>query len=464
MSAGSSGAGPKNPRIAHCVGFYFPEGVGGTEVYVQDLRAALMRHSVDGYVVAATDKAYASYMWEGTPVLRYPSNWANIRDYGLGRSRAGLSKFQELILENAPDIFHLHSWTAGAGLQHLSQVAQLGIPCVVTMHVPSALCLRGTMLLHGVEACDGRIDDRRCAQCWSASRGLPAPLAYALSRLPRMSFSGGWALKASSPAVTLLSARARVDTHARELHQMAAFCERIVAPSQWVYSALAANGIDAAKLTISRQAVAESLVERARATPHKDSSRELTIGFIGRLQHYKGAHVLLEAMAQIPAEIPIRLRIAGSGTEVPYLRTLASAAEKDRRIEFCGPIGHDEVPEFMSRIDVLAVPSNYMETGPLVVLEAYAFGLPVMGADLGGIAERIRDGVDGWLLPFDDSRAWATAMRDVALDRANLRRLTGNILPSRTMADVASEMAEVYRQVLEGRTSSARGEEDAGRG
>jgi glycosyltransferase involved in cell wall biosynthesis len=118
----------------------------------------------------------------------------------------------------------------------------------------------------------------------------------------------------------------------------------------------------------------------------------------------------------------------------------------------------------MSRIDVLAVPSNYMETGPLVVLEAYAFGLPVMGADLGGIAERIRDGVDGWLLPFDDSRAWATAMRDVALDRANLRRLTGNILPSRTMADVASEMAEVYRQVLEGRTSSARGEEDAGRG
>jgi hypothetical protein len=55
-------------------------------------------------------------------------------------------------------------------------------------------------------------------------------------------------------------------------------------------------------------------------------------------------------------------------------------------------------------------------------------------------------------------------MRDVALDRAKLRRLTGNILPSRTMADVASEMAEVYRQVLEGRTSSARGEEDAGRG
>jgi glycosyltransferase involved in cell wall biosynthesis len=245
---------------------------------------------------------------------------------------------------------------------------------------------------------------------------------------------------------------------------MAALCERIVAPSEWVYSALAANGIDTGKLTISRQAVAESLVERARATPRKEGTRELTIGFIGRLQHYKGAHILIEAMAQIPAEIPIRLRIAGSGTEVAYLRTLAGAAEKDKRIEFCGPIAREEVPDFMSQIDVLAVPSNYMETGPLVVLEAYAFGLPVMGADLGGIAERIRDGIDGWLLPFDDSRAWAAAMRDAALDRPKLRRLAANILPSRTMADVASEMAEVYRQVLEDRQPSVRDEAGAGRG
>ena len=47
----------RKPRIAHCVGFYFPDQVGGTEVYVQDLVPALARRSVDGYVIAATDKA-----------------------------------------------------------------------------------------------------------------------------------------------------------------------------------------------------------------------------------------------------------------------------------------------------------------------------------------------------------------------------------------------------------------------
>jgi len=55
-------------------------------------------------------------------------------------SRAGLSKFQELILENAPDIFHLHSWTAGAGLRHLSQVISWEFPASspCTFHPPCA--------------------------------------------------------------------------------------------------------------------------------------------------------------------------------------------------------------------------------------------------------------------------------------------------------------------------------------
>jgi len=142
------------------------------------------------------------------PVIRYPNNWASIREYAPTRPRAGLSKFQELILENRPDIFHLHSWTSGAGLNHLSQIAQLGIPCIVTMHVPSALCMRGTMLLHGRQACDGLIDEKRCAQCWSEFRGVPSSLAYAMARLPRMSFEVlGPTNKIMSRAVTLLSAR-----------------------------------------------------------------------------------------------------------------------------------------------------------------------------------------------------------------------------------------------------------------
>ena len=61
-------------------------------------------------------------------------------------------------------------------------------------------------------------------------------------------------------------------------------------------------------------------------------------------------------------------------------------------------------PAFLSRIDVLAVPSQWLETGPLVVLEAFAAGTPVIGSDLGGIRELVSDGRDGLLVPHDDVR------------------------------------------------------------
>lgn len=442
-------------HVAHCVGFYFPQTVGGTEVYVHDLTTELSRDSISSSIVAATRGDLERYDWEGIPVLRYPNNWADVRERSSTSRGADLSKFQELILELKPDIFHLHSWTTGAGLRHLAQVAQLGIPCIVTVHVPSALCLRGTMLLKGEKPCDGRIDEKRCGQCWAMSNGLPGPLAFGLAQLPRMAVSGSRFAKLPRRMATVLSVRSLVRGQADDLQTMASLCERIVAPSQWVYSALAANAVPSQKLIVSRQAVAPSLVEQGSRRPQKTTSAEIRIGFVGRLEHYKGVHILLEAMTRIPAKIPIRLLVVGSGTDLAYLGKLEAMASHDKRIEFLGPMPHDRLSEILEQIDVLAVPSNYMETGPLVVLEAYAFGVPVMGANIGGIAERIRDGVDGWLLPFDDSQAWAAAMQDAALNRDKVARFVGNILPSRTMSDVASDMASLYREILEAKAGIA---------
>jgi len=464
-----SSAGAANLRVAHCVGFYFPDTFGGTEVYVRDLAQALASSGIGSSIIAATDRRHEQYQWEGAPVFRYPTSWVALREYSSSAPRTGLSKFQNLVLQAAPDIFHLHSWTSGAGLQHLSQVAQLGIPCVVTLHVPSALCMRGTMLLFGEQACDGLIMEKRCTQCWAISRGLPQPLAVALSHLPRMRVSGSQVsrLRLSRRAATLLSGRSLVVAQARDLQEMASLGDRIVAPSRWVASALEANAVPLDKIVVSRQAVARSFVERAASGRRLDDTRDLRIGFVGRLEPYKGPHILLEAMASLPRDVPIRLLVAGSGTEPPYLRILEALGKDDDRIEFLGSISHSDLPAFLEQIDILAVPSNYMETGPLVVLEAFAFGVPVMGANIGGIAERIRDGVDGWLLPFDDSGAWAAAMRETALDRTQLERRRANVKVTRTMDDVAAEMAALYRQVLAARSvgaaqASARANSEAG--
>lgn len=438
-------------RVVHCVGFYFPDSTGGTEVYVRDLVSALSRYAVDSTIIAATDGDYHRYSWNGVEVVRYPIDAPEvqrIRDKDVRKRR---TMFQEIVEATKPDLFHLHSWTSGAGLRHLRQVARMGIPSVVTMHVPSPICMRGTMLLNDERPCDGRIDDRRCARCWALDRGLPAPAAYLVSRLPRWDVTDSVVSRLSPRAATLLSARAAAATKARQLRSMAALSERIVAPSEWVRAALSENAIPPEKVVVSGQSASAEFSDRKQRPLQGGNRREIVIGFLGRLERYKGADLLVRALARLPADLPVLLRIAGVGQDARFARRMEEATRKDSRIQLMGLVEHEQVPEFLADIDVLAVPSRYMETGPIVVQEARALGIPVMGADLGGISERVHHGLDGWLLPFDDPGPWAEAIRVAATDRAEVARLSSNMRRTRSIDDVASEMATLYREIMAGR-------------
>lgn len=444
----------KRLRVVHCVGFYFPDSTGGTEVYVRDLVSALSRHSMDGTIIAATDGAYDRYPWNGVEVVRYPIDAPDVQRVRDKDVRKRRTMFQQIVEAAKPDVFHLHSWTSGAGLRHLRQVARMHIPGVVTMHVPSPICMRGTMLLNDERPCDGRIDDRRCARCWALDRGLPAPAAYLVSRLPRWDVTDSAISRLSQRAATLLSARAAAATKARQLRSMATLSERIVAPSEWVRAALAENAIPPEKVVVSGQSASAEFSDRKpRPLPGR---REIVIGFLGRLERYKGADMLVRALAELPRDLPLQLRIAGVGQDSDFALKMEEAARKDSRIRLMGLVEHERVPAFLSDIDVLAVPSRYMETGPIVVQEARALGIPVMGADLGGISERVHHGVDGWLLPFDDPKPWAEAIRVAATDRAEVARLSSNMRRTRSIDDVALDMAQLYREILAARPQAGR--------
>ena len=84
----------------------------------------------------------------------------------------------------------------------------------------------------------------------------------------------------------------------------------------------------------------------------------------------------------------------------------------DARIRFLPALAHSDVISTLRQYDALVVPSQWMETGPLVVLEAFAAGVPVIGSALGGLTDKIRDGIDGVLVaPFDSVDAWRCRAR-----------------------------------------------------
>src|SRR6202030_4733449 len=111
---------------------------------------------------------------------------------------------------------------------------------------------------------------------------------------------------------------------------------------------------------------------------------------------------------------------------------MQALASGDPRISFREPIAPQEVVPRLRQYDFLAVPSEWLETGPLVALEAFAAGIPVIGWKRGGLNEIVQHGVNGLLIETDSIARWVEALQRVAGD-ANLRaQLTAGVRPPRT--------------------------------
>jgi glycosyltransferase involved in cell wall biosynthesis len=129
---------------------------------------------------------------------------------------------------------------------------------------------------------------------------------------------------------------------------------------------------------------------------------------------------------------------AGCG-ENPEIRNPES------RIRWLQPVKPEAVVETIGKYDALVVPSVWLETGPLVVLEAFAAGVPVIGSRLGGIAEMVRDGVDGFLFKPGNPSDLAYDIEQIPRQLAALR---GNIKKPKGLTLVAEEHSCLYQNVV----------------
>lgn len=432
--------------VLHVPFSYAPDPMGGTEVYVAALALALAPHDVAS-VIAAPGSETRRYRHGGVEVHRF----AVVSRPGLAEAqgepdREAAASFARVLDAVRPDIVHLHAHTSAVSHLLLDEARRGGARTVVTYHTPTFSCLRGTLLHMGGEVCDGTIRRHRCTACALAAHGVPPAVAQVAALVPpsvgravaRRSSGGRWR--------TALALSAAAEAMAQRFGQLTGKADRVVAPANWVVEVLGRNGVPAHRTALVRQGMPGIEVSPGSATARGRAGGPLRIGFYGRASPTKGIDVLTGALALVPdADVVLELTVineAGSGGEMGRLRQAVAA---DRRIRLNDTLPPDGVVESMRSLDLVAVPSRWLETGPLVVLEAFAAGTPVLGSRLGGIAELVTDGVDGLLLPVDDIRAWATVMAGLAADPAWMRSLRAGVRPPRTMADVAREMAVLYR-------------------
>ncbi len=259
-------------------------------------------------------------------------------------------------------------------------------------------------------------------------------------------------LRGLGRAGTAMAATAIVDQHKTAFAQAVAAADHIVAVCQWLFDALLLNGVPRSKLTLNRQGVAHVPASNARKRRQRKAGEPLIVGFLGRADPLKGLDTLVRACLALDATIPIELHVhvveSDEEAKQQYLDGVRALAALDSRIQLKPALAPDESAAFLHSIDILAVPSRWFETGPLVVLEAFGAGTPVLGSDLGGIAELVTHGVTGLLVPHEDVPAWTAALQRLASVPEIAPGFAAAIGPVRSVRDVAQDTLGLYRQTL----------------
>ena len=148
--------------------------------------------------------------------------------------------------------------------------------------------------------------------------------------------------------------------------------------------------------------------------------------YFGRIDiHTKGLDVLISAFARLVADYPqVNLKLAGRGSAKQLVKVseLVRREAVTDRVEVIANVSAEEQGELLRRALLVCMPSRYEGWG-MVAVEAAAAGKAVIGTDISGLRDAIRDGETGLLVPAGDATALASAMRTLVTDDERRRWL-----------------------------------------
>lgn len=323
-----------------------------------------------------------------------------------------------LLAEWKPDVAHLQNIHAYLTPSILPELKRAGVPVVQTLHDYKWLCPDSAMLRGG----------RLCGAC-----GGKAFWHCAAGRCKKGSLAA--------------SALAMLEGYVHRWKRAASMVDAWIAPSAFVKETFGACGLDGGKIRVVRNPYVPGGRDAMEA---RDGGYGL---FVGALSDIKGAWVALEALKDVPGH-EFHVVGGGSAEEEAKLGARAAALGVAERVRFLGPLRGEALWREQTGARYGVVPSLCPETLGYVAMEMLAVGKPVIGSDIGGIPELVKDGGTGLLFPPGDAGALAERMRRLAGDAKLAARLgaEGKALVARDCSAEGhyAKVLETYREVRGG--------------
>ena len=251
----------------------------------------------------------------------------------------------------------------------------------------------------------------------------------------------------------------------REVYLKNAFdqVDAFVSPSRFLLERYAAWGLPEKKLVMIENGLEGGAPTPARAV-NGPKDRRNRFAYFGQLNPFKGVKVLMSAVARIPADVwgsdSILYVYGGNLEHQPedfQQEMKALFRQVGGRVRFMGSYKSEDIPRIMRNVDWTIVPSTWWENSPVVIQEAFFHGRPIIASDIGGMAEKILDGVDGLHFNVSSVESLAEKMA-LAIRCPDLwRRLRARIAAPCTADEAARQHVGVFERLLARRETARAG-------
>ena len=354
-----------------------------------------------------------------------PSEWENYFPRGADFEHPGagdllrflysydaVKSIRRLIKDTDINLAHFHIYYGKLTASILEVLKRDGIPLIQTLHEYKLTCPVYSHLSNDqiCEACEGK-------HFWRA--------------LPKRCNRGSLARTALSVTESYIS---------KMLGAVKKF-DHFISVSHFLRKKMISHGMPEDKIS-----TVHNFVDVSDITPNFSEGDYVL--YFGRVHRSKGILTLIEAAVPL-TDVPIY--IVGDGEAMSEVQQIIEQ-NGCKHIHLLGFKQGDELRELIRNSLCTVLPSEWYENCPMSVLESYAYGKPVIGADIGGIPELIVDGVDGFLVPsgeqetLRDRLLWMFAHKDEAAEMGRIGRYK---METEFNADIHYErIMNVYQQFL----------------
>ena len=331
--------------------------------------------------------------------------------------------FRELLAELRPDVVHFHHF-ARLGVECFQHVRRElpGAAIVLTLHEYLALCHHyGQMVTKGDDRLCERDDFGRCHDCFPDID----PTDFFLRKT--------------------------------YIERFLAEVDRFVCPSGFLAGRFAAWGLPRERIVML-----ENLIAEPQAPPAKTPPGPLRIGFFGQMSRLKGIDVLFDAASLLLKRgvDDVLIDVYGDYRNQPFefqeavKRRIADAGPN---VRFHGPYEPAQVEALMRQVAATVVPSIWWENSPMVIQEAFRNRRPVICSDIGGMAEKVRDGADGWHFRAGDAVSLAARLSELAASPERVAQMAATVRQPPKPAETVAAHVALYRRALERQTPAETG-------